>query len=389
MWKDMFFSLLLHALALTLMIIFALWEEPKHDKPLVRIEVAIVSNKELATLQQQANPVDRPKNRSIQARSNVAPESISSLQAAPKPVTKPAPAARPTPKPEPAPRPNIKPQATAEFETILKAETLTRSAALPETVPEPIINLEQTSEPIVKFEPAMKPVIKFKLATQPLARLQNPAKPVLKLKAEPVAAMDMEALSEPVLNMESRPVPVTHVNSGPVSSSRQKLTTLPKPVPKAVPASAIQPVVKLLPMARLEIDPNYDPFAPLESATDQQRSPGAGNIEMHDSFQSELARITEKQLSQKEIARYIGRIRAAVERHWKIPVAVENIKDPLVKMILQPSGQIQSLIILESSGSDAIDVSLIRAVKAAAPFELPKQQFEYFRVNRIRFHPFK
>jgi len=389
MWKDLFVSLLLHTVVFSMIIIFALWKEPKHNEPLTRIEVAIVSNKELATLQQRANPVARPENRSVQARANIAPGSIRSPQAAPKPVSKPAPASRPVLKPEPSPQPDIKPRATAELETVLQAEPLTKAAAVPATVPEPIVNPEQTSEPIVKLEPSMKPVVTFEPAAQPMVRLQTPAKPVLKLKAKPVAVMDMKTLSEPVLDMESRPVPVNNVRSGPVPISRLKPAALPRPALKAGPASMVKPAMELLPMAKPETDPNYDPFAPMESATDRQRSPGTEPIETPGSFQSELAKISEKQLSQKEIARYIGRIQAAVEKQWKIPVTVGNVTDPLVEMVLQPSGHVRSLIILESSGSTALNASLIRAIQAAAPFELPREQFEFFRVNRIRFHPFK
>ncbi len=385
MWKDLFVSLLLHILVFSLMIIFALWQKPRSNEPLTRIEVAIVSNKELATMQQRARPVARPENRSVQARANIVPESINSPPAAPKPVSKPAPALRP----ELSPQPDIKPQAAAELETVLKAESSTRSAAVPATVPEPIVNPESTFEPIVKLEPSMKPADTFEPAAQPRVRLQTPAKPVLKLKAQPVAVMDMKALSEPVPDMELRPAPVNNVNSGPVPISRPKPAALPRPAPNAGPASMAKPVIKLLPMAKPETDPNYNPFAPLESATDQQRSPGTESNETTDSFQPELARISEKQLSQKEIARYIGRIQAAVEKHWKIPVTVGNVTDPLVEMVLQPSGHIQSVLILESSGSETLNASLIRAVQAAAPFELPREQFEYFRVNRIRFHPFK
>ncbi len=103
-WRDMFFSLLLHVLVLTMMITFSLWKEQKHEKPLKRIEVALVSNKELATLQQRANPVDRPESRSIQTRIKpVEPELIRSPQAAPKPALKPVSAAKLIAKPETAP----------------------------------------------------------------------------------------------------------------------------------------------------------------------------------------------------------------------------------------------------------------------------------------------
>jgi outer membrane biosynthesis protein TonB len=381
-WKDLFFSLLLHLLLFAIIITFALWKEQRRDEPLKRIEVTIVSDKELATLRQQANPVTRPKRRDIQTRARaVGPKPISSSQAAPKPALKPAAATRPILKPEYANQPAIKPQTTPELETVLKPKALSE----PAVSPEPVVNLEQTSEPVVKLEPAMKPVARFKAAIQPVVRLKTTAKPVLKLKTEPDAVVDMGTMPKPAIDdMEPRPVPVINVGSGSVPISRLKPAALSKPALKAISAPMAKPVLKpeLPPIVkpRPETDENYDPFAPLESATTQQHRPP---------FQSEADRITAKQLSQREIDHYIGRMQTAVEKQWKIPVAVHSIKDPLVEMILQPGGKIQSLIILESSGNDAIDVSLIRAIKAAAPFELPKQQFEYFRTNRIRFHPFK
>lgn len=389
MWKDLFFSFLLHALVLAMMVTFALWKEQKRDEPLKRIAVTIVSDKELATLQQRANPVTRPKIRSIQARTKtVEPESIKSPQAAPKSAIKPVPASRPVLKPEAAPRPAIKPQTAPRLETVLKPKSFAKPVVSPEAAPEPIVYPEQASKPVAKFKPAMKPVIKFEPAAQAVVRLETPAKPVLKLKAEPIAVMDMEALSQPIVDMEPRPVPVTSADSGPLPLSRPKQVSLPKSALKSLAASMAKPVVKLRPIAKPETDPNYDPFAPMESATDRQRRPKAEKIESLDSFQSALTRITERRLSQKEIDRYIARIQAAVERHWKVPVATENITDPLVEMVLQPSGHIRSLMILESSGNAALNASLIRAIQAAAPFELPKEQFEHFRVNRIRFHPF-
>jgi len=103
----------------------------------------------------------------------------------------------------------------------------------------------------------------------------------------------------------------------------------------------------------------------------------------------ELADLAGKQLSRSEKERYIALMQAAVQRHWKVAMSASNFSDPLVEMKLLPSGDIASLRIIESSGNQALDASLIRAIKAAAPFELPRQQFEFFRLNRIRFHPLK
>ena len=95
------------------------------------------------------------------------------------------------------------------------------------------------------------------------------------------------------------------------------------------------------------------------------------------------------ELSDKEKDRYMALIQAAVQEQWKVPANLGNAVDPLVEMRLTSNGQVESVSILESSGSAALDASLIRAIRAAAPFELPARQFEFFRVNRMRFHPLR
>jgi len=95
-----------------------------------------------------------------------------------------------------------------------------------------------------------------------------------------------------------------------------------------------------------------------------------------------------QQLSQKEIEQYIQHMQRAVQQHWKVPGGIaDNIPDPLVEMTLKPNGDIVRIRILESSGDPTFDQTLIAAIHAAAPFELPQQQFESFRKNKIRFHP--
>lgn len=129
------------------------------------------------------------------------------------------------------------------------------------------------------------------------------------------------------------------------------------------------------------MEENFDPFAPVQSKSDIRRTPKATS--------PELANIVSKQLSQKEIDRYIAMMQAAVQEHWKVPASLGTLTDPLVEVRLSRKGEVETIAILESSGNPAMDDSLIRAIKAAAPFTLPRQQYEAFRTNRIRFHPLK
>jgi TolA protein len=125
----------------------------------------------------------------------------------------------------------------------------------------------------------------------------------------------------------------------------------------------------------------FDPFKPLESKQDTTATTTRSNNS------GTLANMQMQQLSQQEMNRYIAMIQASVERHWKVPVSLGPVKNPLVELRLNPDGSVASIRILESSGNAALDDSLGRAIMAAAPFQLPQKQFEAFRDNRIRFVP--
>jgi len=128
-----------------------------------------------------------------------------------------------------------------------------------------------------------------------------------------------------------------------------------------------------------QAESDFDPFAPVESSS---------NSKKHTKKQKDIADIMGKQLSKQEIDRYIAIMQAAVQKHWKVPGGLsENTPAPLVEMILRRDGSLISVRILESSGHAALDQTLITAIRAAAPFNIPRQQFESFQNNQIRFHP--
>jgi len=156
-----------------------------------------------------------------------------------------------------------------------------------------------------------------------------------------------------------------------------KLKLRSKPKPKPAPRLKIRPRAKSRPTS------NFNPFKPLESAT--KYTPKA--VTKVAPVNPEVAQLLQGQLSKREINRYVTMIQAAVQRHWKVPNIGRDVRDPLVEMILNPDGSVREVRILESSGNQALDASLVRAIEAAAPFQVPRRQFELFRDNRIRFHP--
>jgi len=94
------------------------------------------------------------------------------------------------------------------------------------------------------------------------------------------------------------------------------------------------------------------------------------------------------QLSRAEKERYIEQMMTAVQKSWKVP-RNSKFTDPLVSLELVPNGDVKSVKIIESSGNEEVDRSLIRAIRVTAPFEVPRRYFEFFRVNRLLFHPLR
>jgi len=147
-----------------------------------------------------------------------------------------------------------------------------------------------------------------------------------------------------------------------------------KPVLKFKPKPAIKHKIKPKP----RVEDNFDPFKPMESTTDVKSAPV---------ISTKAAEVFQGQLSKQEINRYIALIQTAVQQHWKVPNIGKDVRNPLVEMILNPDGSVRNVQILESSGNVALDASLVRAIETASPFQVPRQQFELFRNNKIRFHP--
>jgi len=175
-------------------------------------------------------------------------------------------------------------------------------------------------------------------------------------------------------------IEVTMISGADLAKLQKKISLKPK-------KSKAKPVVKFDPVAAKktqvkEVEDDFDPFAPMESQSDITTPKQATRNDMAD--------IMGKQLSEKELDRYIAMMQQAVQRKWKVPAGVDSsIPDPLVEMVLRRNGTVFSATIVESSGNSALDQTLIKAIHAAAPFKLPQQQFEAFRVNQIRFRPLK
>ncbi len=151
----------------------------------------------------------------------------------------------------------------------------------------------------------------------------------------------------------------------------------PKPTLKAKAKPKAQPKKKVV----VEEELDYDPFAPMESAPKTRVKKKTNNKQA-------LNDMLKAQMTDVEINRYIAGMQQAVEQQWKVSTeSASQLNKPLVELKLSPKGDVVSVRILESSGSKQLDSTLLQAIYAAAPFDIPSEQYGLFKTNLIRFHP--
>lgn len=83
----------------------------------------------------------------------------------------------------------------------------------------------------------------------------------------------------------------------------------------------------------------------------------------------------------------VAAIKAHIEQNWYRPPGLKD-SDKLaarVKVRISRDGTIESLELLESSGQEFYDNSLLRAVRKSVPFPLPPEKYEKFKVLDLHF----
>ena len=187
--------------------------------------------------------------------------------------------------------------------------------------------------------------------------------------AEKMRSIQKQRITKP----KPGPAPKPEVKQKKQQAAKDNSITKPKPGP------ALKPEVKQ--KKQQAAKDNFDPFAPVESES---------NISTPAASRNDIADVIGKQLSTQEIDQYIARMKQAIQNRWKVASDAGKVSNPLVEVVLSPNGRVASARIIESSGNPSLDKTLLTAIYAAEPFQVPpRSQFEPFRVNRIWFTPLK
>jgi len=95
------------------------------------------------------------------------------------------------------------------------------------------------------------------------------------------------------------------------------------------------------------------------------------------------------QFDMDEKSRFIAIIKRRIESQWYAPPNSSEL-EVLVRIKLLPSGELSGVEVLKSSGSNALDESVLSAVRSVERFEVPKDPSffeEYFRTIQLKFSP--
>jgi len=127
----------------------------------------------------------------------------------------------------------------------------------------------------------------------------------------------------------------------------------------------------------------------------QQEAEQKRQAEQEKKRQAELKRQQQRDRAEWErkskgiINRHAALIQRKIEQNWRQPLDVPSNLKCRINIILQPTGKVVSVRILDSSGSQPFDRSVETAVRKASPLPVPENReiFEQFRDLNLSFEP--
>lgn len=103
--------------------------------------------------------------------------------------------------------------------------------------------------------------------------------------------------------------------------------------------------------------------------------------------QAQAAAAEQAEQEAGEVAYYSELLQSLIARNWNRPPSARNNMVALVQLSLSPYGDLLEVRLLEGSGNDAYDRSVVQAIQRAAPFpELKKMERRVFDNNFKRFN---
>jgi len=175
----------------------------------------------------------------------------------------------------------------------------------------------------------------------------------------------------------------------------------PKPAPKPTPAAAPQPKAEPIPEPKPapKVQPKIEP-KPLPKVDDsakraqeeKQRKADLDKLNasaLDEALKREAQALADDK-NEKAAMSYAQGIYQQIVQNWSRPPSARNGMEAQLLVELVPTGDVVSVTLTKSSGSDAFDRSVEQAVRKVGKFDVPKESdlFErYFRKFPVLFKP--
>lgn len=172
----------------------------------------------------------------------------------------------------------------------------------------------------------------------------------------------------------------------------------PEPPPAEKPAPVVakpEPKLATKPKQKTPVEPEPEPdreaLAKARAEAAEIRRQLQAQEELLAAAQEEEA--FEQAESDAEVAEsYVAMLKHLIENNWSRPLSARNGMQAELLIQLVPTGEIVSVVVVQSSGDAAFDRSAENAVKRIGRFDelqgMPGEVFErYFRKLRFRFRP--
>ena len=162
----------------------------------------------------------------------------------------------------------------------------------------------------------------------------------------------------------------------------------PKPQPKPEPPPPTKPdiVVKAPPKPKDEPKPKFDPFK-------QQLAEEEKRLAMDRQITAEQQQLAKQQQAQaasarsKAIAAYSDRIRAKIRGNIVMPPGLKGNPEALVLVTQLPTGEVLDAKLVISSGYEAYDDAVLRAILKSSPLPKPDSSSLFSRDLKLTFRP--
>jgi colicin import membrane protein len=203
--------------------------------------------------------------------------------------------------------------------------------------------------------------------------------PQVQPRPEPKVERTVEPKPEPKLEPKPVPKPDIVIKEKPKPKEVPKPKEIPKPAVKEIP-KPVPPVAK----------PVHDPF---QQQLEQDLARTTQRKLAQDTLAKEMAELNNSKAAQagaahnKAIADYEHSIRARIKPNIVLPPDLKGNPVAVFVVTQLPDGEILEVRRLRSSGSDAYDGSIERAIHKSSPLPTPKDASLFRRSLNLTFCP--